>query len=59
MSELSKAYDSILVIDDHNMIVNGIRLLIADRFREFLHANTGSAGMALALKQQPSLVIRS
>ena len=57
MNDLTKAYDSILVIDDHNMIVNGIRLLIAHRFREFLHANTGATGTALAIKHQPSLVI--
>ena len=57
MNDLTKAYDSILVIDDHNMIVNGIRLLIGQRFGQFLHANTGAAGTSLAVKHQPSLVI--
>ena len=57
MNDPAKAYDSILVIDDHNMIVNGVRLLIGHRFHEFLHANTGAAGTALAIKEQPSLVI--
>lgn len=57
MTEALRAYDSILVIDDHNMIVNGIRLLIGDRFREFLHANTGAVGMNMAVKHQPQLVV--
>ena len=57
MNEMLKPYNSILVIDDHNMIVNGIRLLIGDRFREFLHANTGAGGTSLAVKHQPQLVI--
>ena len=57
MNEISKPYHSILVVDDHNMIVNGIRLLIGDRFHEFLHANTGSAGIGLAIKCQPQLVV--
>lgn len=57
MSETLRSYDSILVIDDHNMIVNGIRLLIGDRFHEFLYANTGAAGMNMAVKHQPQLVV--
>ena len=52
-----KQYGSLLAIDDHNMIVNGIRLLVGDRFREFWQANTGAAGLALALQNQPQLVI--
>ncbi|HWB91392.1 MAG TPA: response regulator transcription factor [Puia sp.] len=57
MNEIAKPYHSILVIDDHNMIVNGIRLLVGDRFEEFMHANTGSAGTSLAVKHPPQLVI--
>src|ERR1700730_14913865 len=57
MTDLAQPYHSLLVIDDHNMIVNGIRLLIGDRFREFRHANTGVAGTALAVQHQPQLVI--
>ena len=57
MNDIAKPYQSVLVIDDHNMIVNGIRLLIGDRFREFRHANTGAIGTALALQHQPQLVI--
>ncbi len=52
-----KEYHSLLVIDDHNMIINGIRLLIGDRFTEFYYANDGATGMALALQHQPQLVI--
>ncbi len=57
MNEELRPYDSLLVVDDHNMIVNGIRLLIGDRFREFRYANNGSTGMALAVQHQPQLVI--
>ena len=53
----SAPYHSVLVVDDHNMVVNGIRLLIGDRFREFRHANTGAEGMALATKYPPQLLI--
>jgi DNA-binding NarL/FixJ family response regulator len=57
MNEIAKPYDSILVIDDHNMIVNGIRLLIGDQFREFRYANDGTSGTNLAVKHQPQLVV--
>jgi DNA-binding NarL/FixJ family response regulator len=57
MNVLPRKYHSLLVIDDHNMIVNGIRLLIGDQFGEFYQANNGAAGMALALEHQPQLVI--
>ena len=50
-------YHSVLVIDDHNMIVNGIRLLIGDRFKDFYHANDGAGGIQLATEHQPQLVI--
>lgn len=50
-------YQSLLVIDDHNMVVNGIKLLIGDLFKDFYHANDGAAGIQLALKHSPQLVI--
>ncbi|GGA99369.1 response regulator [Puia dinghuensis] len=50
-------YGSLLVIDDHNMIVNGVRLLIGERFRDIWHANDGATGLALAVQRQPNLVI--
>jgi DNA-binding NarL/FixJ family response regulator len=48
---------SVLVIDDHHMIVNGIRLLIGDRFRSFFQASTAAVGIQLAIEHQPQLVI--
>ena len=50
-------YHSLLAIDDHNMIINGIRLLIGDRFGAFYHANDGAGGIRLAVEHQPQLVI--
>ena len=50
-------FDSLLVIDDHNMVVNGIKLLIGDQFKNFYFANDGTTGTALALKHVPQLVI--
>jgi DNA-binding NarL/FixJ family response regulator len=50
-------YHSVLVIDDHNMIVNGIKLLIGGWFKDFYQANNGAAGSQLATEQQPQLVI--
>jgi DNA-binding NarL/FixJ family response regulator len=57
MNPLPKKYHSLLVIDDHNMIINGIRLLIGEQFGVFYHANDGAAGIALAIEHQPQLVI--
>lgn len=57
MSLEGQLYDSLLVIDDHNMVVNGIKLLIGEHFTNFYYANEGTTGMALALKHSPQLVI--
>jgi len=57
MSMPLKHYSSLLVIDDHNMIVNGIRLLIGNRFQDVWQANTAAAGLALATQRQPQLVV--
>lgn len=57
MSVLPKKYDSLLVIDDHNMIINGIRLLMEPLFREFYQANDGASGIAMAMERQPQLVV--
>jgi DNA-binding NarL/FixJ family response regulator len=46
-----------LVIDDHNMIVNGIRLLIGHRFQDVWQANTAAAGLAMAIQRLPQLVV--
>jgi len=55
-TELYK-YHSLLVIDDHNMVVNGIKLLIGDLFKDVYHANRGALGIDLALRHDPQLVI--
>jgi DNA-binding NarL/FixJ family response regulator len=57
MIGIPKKDPSLLMIDDHNMIINGVRLLIGDRFRVIWHSNTGAAGLAMALEHQPHLVI--
>jgi len=57
MSAPLKHYNSLLVIDDHNMIVNGIRLLIGNRFQDIWQANTVAAGLVLATQRQPQLVV--
>jgi DNA-binding NarL/FixJ family response regulator len=57
MSREGQLYHSVLVIDDHNMVVNGIKLLIRDQFHSFYHANDGASGIELALKYMPQLVI--
>jgi len=50
-------YQSLLVIDDHHMVINGIKLLIGDRFSHFYSATSGAAGISLAVQYQPQLVI--
>ncbi|MES1249875.1 MAG: response regulator, partial [Chitinophaga rupis] len=57
MSGLPSNFHSLLVIDDHNVVVNGIKLLVGDQFSNFYQANDGAAGIELALKHQPQLVI--
>jgi DNA-binding NarL/FixJ family response regulator len=57
MSGEQKIFHSVLVIDDHKMIVIGIKLLIIDKFRDFYQAGNGATGIELAHKHQPDLVI--
>jgi DNA-binding NarL/FixJ family response regulator len=57
MSNEHIPYHSVLVIDDHNMIVNGIKLVIGGWFKDFYHANDGARGIQLAIEHQPQLVI--
>ena len=57
MNEIFSIYDSMLIIDDHNMVVISLRLLIGHLFREFYHTRDGTAGIALAIQKQPRLVI--
>ncbi len=48
-------YQSVLVIDDHKMIINGIRVTIEHLFEQFHEAYTGESGVEQALKHQPQL----
>jgi len=57
MNEVLSIYDSLLVIDDHKMVVISLRLLIGHLFREFYHTKDGVGGIALAMGHQPQLVI--
>jgi len=57
MSSDLPAYHSVLVIDDHNMVVISLRLLIGHHFEAFHHTRNGAAGVELAIKVQPQLVI--
>lgn len=52
-----KKYDSVLVIDDHKMIINGIRLLVGDMFENFYMAHDGANGMSKALQHFPQIII--
>jgi DNA-binding NarL/FixJ family response regulator len=54
---IEQKYHSVLVVDDHKMIVNGIRLLIGNHFKEFYAACDGAEALSLALRYQPELVI--
>ena len=57
MSEGLPIYHSVLVIDDHNMVVISLRLLIGHLFKAFYHTKDGSTGIELAIEHQPQLVI--
>lgn len=57
MTNNNKKYESVLVIDDHKMIVNGIKLLVGDLFEHFHMAHDGAAGMSKALQHFPQLII--
>src|SRR5579864_1304081 len=58
MSGEPKKFHSVLVIDDHKMVVIGIKLLIMDRFRDFYQAGNGAAGIELAHQHQPDMVTK-
>ena len=57
MKVLTNKYQSILVIDDHKMIANGIKLLFGDDFEKFYIANDGADGMSKALQHFPQIII--
>lgn len=53
----NKLYKSVLVIDDHKMIANGIKLIIGHKFEHFLSAQDGATGISLAIQHFPQLII--
>src|SRR5258708_17837058 len=57
MSGEEEKFRSVMVNDEHKMVVIGIKLLIVDRFRDFYQAGNGATGIDLAQKHQPALVI--
>lgn len=57
MSSKSSKYGSALVIDDHKMIGNGIKLLIGDLFEKIHLAFDGASGISTALQTFPQLII--
>lgn len=57
MNDTTPLYKSILVIDDHKMVANGIRLVAGRLFENFYMAHDGASGMSLALRYFPELII--
>lgn len=55
--EATNKYHSVLVVDDHKMIVNGIKLLIGDSFQHFYAAHDDAEAVSMALRYQPKLII--
>lgn len=53
----NKKYKSVLVIDDHKMVVNGIKLMAGDFFEHFYIAHNAGNGMSEALQHFPQLII--
>jgi DNA-binding NarL/FixJ family response regulator len=56
-TQTTPKYNSVLVIDDHKMIVNGIKLLIGDLFESFYMAYDGATAKSLALIHNPQMII--
>lgn len=50
-------YHSLLVIDDHKMISNGIKLIAGGLFEHFYAAHDATTGLNKALELAPSLII--
>lgn len=57
MNNTDSTYKSILVIDDHKMLVNGIKLVAGRLFENFHMAHDGASGMSLALRYFPELIV--
>ena len=57
MSEKTATYNSILVIDQHKMVTNGMRLIAGSLFKQFHVAHDGAAAVSKALQYVPELII--
>ncbi len=57
MTDKLPLYKSVLVVDDHKMVANGIKLLIGNLFENFYMAHDGADGMSKALRHFPQLAI--
>lgn len=57
MAIRSKEYDSVLLIDDHKLLVEGLRLLIDDLFYDIYQTYDGQSGINQALFRKPQLII--
>lgn len=57
MNAVNPTYKSILVIDDHKMVANGIKLIAGRLFETFHMAYDGASGMSQALRNFPDLII--
>ncbi len=57
MSKSNEKRISVLAIDDHIMIINGIKLLLESRAGNFWHAHEGKTALELALEHKPELVV--
>ncbi len=50
-------YQSVIIADDHKMVINGIRLLLGKRFEHIYEAYDGASAVSLALRHRPELMI--
>ncbi|HTG55944.1 MAG TPA: response regulator transcription factor [Niabella sp.] len=57
MNEKATKYHSVLVIDDHKMITNGIKLIIGSLFEHFYVAHDGASARNKAVLYAPELII--
>ncbi len=57
MNDSVSKYKSILVIDDHSMVAQGIKMVAGSLFQNFNIANDAGSGMSLALRYFPELII--
>lgn len=57
MAIRSKEYDSVLIIDDHKLLVDGLKLLIGHLFYDMHQTYDGQSGINQALLKKPQLII--